>query len=228
MVVFDNDRVLTVTLPENVWEGGGTLAGAGIATIGGTLTVDLIVNLSCDNTSDIQIPSTITIPAGQTSAAFDIIVLDDGDSDGAESATVTVVAAGFANATDTASIHDDEFDHFSWDAITGPRQASVAFTVNIEARNVDNEMIPAYDATATITGRGDAGAVPVTPDGCAFTGGAWAGSLAIGAVDRGVVLTADDGAGHVGVSNAFDVTSGPLDHFQWGEITSPQYKDIPF
>ena len=48
------------------------------------------------------------------------------------------------------------------------------------------------------------------------------------ALAAGVVLTAGDGAGHTGASNAFDVVSGPLHHFTWSTVSSPKYKDVPF
>ena len=43
-----------------------------------------------------------------------------------------------------------------------------------------------------------------------------------------VRLTADDGAGHTSQSNPFDVQVGPVDHFAWSIVPSPQHEDTPF
>jgi len=228
MVVFDNDRTLAVTLPTDAWEGQGMLAGAGTVQIGGTLTTDLVVSLASDDTGEVLVPATVTIPAGQTWATFDVTVVDDADRDGAQTATVTASAAGFPNATGLTVVHDDELDHFAWDAVAGPKTAAVAFSATARAKNIDNETIHVYSGAAALGASGDSGSLPLSPSSCAFAAGGWTGSVTVGAVDTNVVLTADDGAGHTGASNTFEVTHGPLDHFQWSTISSPQYENLPF
>ncbi|MCC6126418.1 MAG: hypothetical protein IT426_15780, partial [Pirellulales bacterium] len=96
------------------------------------------------------------------------------------------------------------------------------------AKNIDDETILVYAGTASLSGKGAGGSLPVTPAAAAFAAGVWTGNVTVSAVDAGVALTADDGAGVSAASNAFDVAAGPLDHFQWSTIASPQYKDLPF
>ena len=51
--------------------------------------------------------------------------------------------------------------------------------------------------------------VPVTPTTTGtFASGAWTGNITVAQAGTGVVLNANDGAGHFGSSNAFDVTVG--------------------
>ncbi|MBN1852589.1 MAG: hypothetical protein JW829_07685, partial [Pirellulales bacterium] len=98
----------------------------------------------------------------------------------------------------------------------------------IRAKNVDDETIEVYDKTVPLGAVGDSGALPVMPSDCVIVAGVWNGDITIDAVDANAVLTVDDGAGHVANSNAFDVSYGPLDHFQWSTINSPQYQNTPF
>ena len=43
-----------------------------------------------------------------------------------------------------------------------------------------------------------------------------------------MAISTDDGNDHTGSSNAFEVTHGPLDHFTWDAIPSPQQVAVPF
>ena len=75
--VIDDDRWMTVTLPATGWE-GQTLCGAGTIRIGGTLASDLVVSLASSDATQLGVPATVTIPAGQTSATFNVTLLDNG------------------------------------------------------------------------------------------------------------------------------------------------------
>ena len=75
--VTDEDRWMTVTLPASGWE-GQTLSGAGTIQIGGTLTTDLVVSLASSDTTQLSVPATVTIPAGQMSVSFDVTLVDNG------------------------------------------------------------------------------------------------------------------------------------------------------
>ncbi|MGB2822222.1 MAG: M14 family zinc carboxypeptidase, partial [Phycisphaerae bacterium] len=83
--------------------------------------------------------------------------------------------------------------------------------------------VTVVDGSATAL---DAALVPLGA-GIVFVDGEWTGEVAVEDVDSNVVLTARDSHGHMGVSNPFDVVSGPVDHFEWSTVTSPQYVDIP-
>jgi subtilisin family serine protease/glutamine cyclotransferase len=228
MDVLDNDRYLQITLPADAWEGQGTLSKAGTVRIGGALGVDLTVNLSSNDTSEMLVPASVTIAAGATSATFDVTIVDDGVVDGKQTAAATAGATGFSDVSAATTIHDNEMDHFSWDAIGGPQVAAVPFAAAVRAKNVDNETIVVYGGIATLTAAANGGPLPMTPASCAFVAGVWTGNVMVNALGSGVVLTAADGLGHTGGSNSFTVKSGPLASFQWSTIASPQYKDIPF
>ncbi len=178
-------------------------------SISGTLPSDLVVTLASDDASEVDVPSTVTILAGTTSATFESAVVDDADYDGVQTATVTASAVGFTDANDTMSVRDDEVDHFAFAAIASPQTASDPFAATIYAKNIDNETILPYATAVDLSGTGVGGAVTVEPATTgAFVAGAWRGSMTVHAADTGVVLTADNGSGHTGTSSAFDVSSG--------------------
>ena len=83
MDVQDNDRTLSIILPADAWEGQGTKIGAGNVRIGGSIGTNLVVSLVSNDTSELLVPATVTIPAGQTSATFNLTIADDSEHDGA-------------------------------------------------------------------------------------------------------------------------------------------------
>ncbi len=223
--VLDNDRFMIVSIPSDAWE-GETVTGE--VFIGGTLTSDLIVSLASNDTSKLTVPGTVTILAGHTWANFNLTLLTDGAHDGTQTARITASASGFSNSVDLIFIHDSDLDHFVWDPISSPQVAHLAFPVTVKAENSIGETIAVYVGSANLSASDSAGPVPFSPTTCTFAGGIWTGSAVVDAVAYGVVLTVDDGAGHTANSNPFDVPHGPLDHFQWSTIASPQHHGVPF
>ena len=107
--VADNEtKTLTVTVPENATEGDGALSGAGTVSIPGTLTENLVVGLSSGDSTEATVPASVTILAGQTSAAFNVSIIDDNEIDGPKPATVTVSVAGWTSGSDTIQVADNE------------------------------------------------------------------------------------------------------------------------
>ncbi|HPA20156.1 MAG TPA: C25 family peptidase propeptide domain-containing protein, partial [Verrucomicrobiae bacterium] len=215
---------LTLILPGIVSEGQGTLANVGRVAISGALGADLVVALASGDTTELSVPASVTIPAGQTNAAFSVTVEDDAETDGTQLAGVTASAAGFADSDATVSVLDNDLHHFAWGAISGPKDAGTAFGVTLIAQDVNNVTMSNYPGPAYLSGAGDGGAVVVTPASAGtFSNGRWVGSMAVQTPDTNVRLSADDGAGHVGTSTPFDVVVGPLDHFGWSSVAPTQY-----
>ncbi|MBW2246857.1 MAG: choice-of-anchor D domain-containing protein, partial [Deltaproteobacteria bacterium] len=102
------DLCFLISLPESVTEGDGVLFGQGIVSLPDSTAGDLLVNLSVDDPSEITLPATVTIPAGQNSAVFDITVEDDIILDGSQAVTITASTAGNPVALATVWVHDNE------------------------------------------------------------------------------------------------------------------------
>ena len=138
------------------------------------------------------------------------------------------VPAGFAES-DFSGYPGLVAHHFSFAPIASPQGRVTPFPVSITAKDANDLPIPAYDSTLTLTAAGSGGAVPLTPGSVSgFINGTWTGSVMLSAVGTNVVITANDGLGHTGSSNAFDVGAAGFDHFVWNPIAFPQTADTPF
>ncbi|MGB2823503.1 MAG: hypothetical protein WBF17_21165, partial [Phycisphaerae bacterium] len=228
--VQDNDGNISVELPAKVWEGQGTLAGAGTVILDVPLSSDLEVSLRSDDPDELGVPAVVTVPAGHTSAAFDLYVRDDGEFDGSQSVNVSATATGLTGGSAAMEVGDDDVHHYGIDPIAGPQTAGVAFPVTVTAQDVNGETILVYaGADCGLSASGDGGPIVVAPGLLgAFTNGAWTAGVTVLGTDTNVVLTAADLSGAAGDSNPFDVVSGPLDHFEFSPIASPQGTNSPF
>ena len=89
--------------------------------IGGTLTSNLTVNLTSADTTDLSVPATVTIPAGQTTASFDVTLVSNGLRQGPETVAVTAAATGLTGGSTTMVVNDSNVDHFTFSAIASPQ-----------------------------------------------------------------------------------------------------------
>ena len=69
---------------------------------------DLTVTLTSDDTSEATVPSTVTILDGQSSTTFEIAAVDDSLIDGTQNVTIAASAAGYAGASSSLSVTDDD------------------------------------------------------------------------------------------------------------------------
>jgi alpha-tubulin suppressor-like RCC1 family protein len=99
---------LAVVVPPRVTEGDGVLVGKGAVILKGALHGDLVVTLTSSHPSEVSVPVRMVIPAGQTSASFDLTVLDDALLDGPQPVRVTVFALGYVPAGATMEVDDNE------------------------------------------------------------------------------------------------------------------------
>jgi hypothetical protein len=97
---------LAVT-PTTFIENAGTNAATGTLTLSQAQGQDLVVSLASSDTSEVTVPASVTIPAGQTTATFELAAVDDAISDGPSSVTITATA-GSLNATASVTVTDNE------------------------------------------------------------------------------------------------------------------------
>ncbi|EDY18001.1 peptidase M36 fungalysin [Chthoniobacter flavus Ellin428] len=227
IAVQDNESTnLALTLPVSVVEGG---TGTGTVSISGTLPTALSVSLSSNTTSRLTVPAGVTIPAGSTSATFALTAPDNSLTDGSATVTITAGASGFTNGNSTTNVLDDDAHHFVISAIGASQVRGGAISVTITAKDVNDVTVPTYTGTVALSAAGTGGADAITPTTTTgFTAGVWTGNVSVNSFDSNVVLTANDGAGHTGSSNAFNVGIGALHHFAWNTVASPQLVNTPF
>ena len=126
ITVYDNETVnLALSLPVSAYENVGVLAGAGRVAIAGTLLTNLVVSLLSSDSTEATMPAVITIPSGQTNAAFDLTMVDDPFADKARPVQIVASAPGFNSVSNYMSVLDDESPPLP----TNPSPANLASNV---------------------------------------------------------------------------------------------------
>lgn len=100
--------LLTLSLPPGVSEGAGNMAAGGVVSIPWALETNLTVSLASTDTTELAVPSSVTITAGQTSATFDLAVIDDTAKDGVQAVTVIATASQWVRSSAAIQVTDDE------------------------------------------------------------------------------------------------------------------------
>ncbi len=220
--VLDNESTnLALTLPSQIIEGG---TGSGSVSISGVLSSALNVSLNSDVATRLTTPAGVTIPAGATSGTFALVATDNTLTDGARLVAISAGAAGFTGTTGSVNVLDNDPDHFSISPVANPQIRGLPFTATITALDANGAVVPTYTGSPILSG-----GVPFTPTAAGpFVSGTWTGAITATAFGNNVAFNVNDGSGHMGSSNSFDVTTGPFDHFAWSTIASPQLADNPF
>ena len=208
MTDVDADGTLAVGLPASGWE-RQTLIGAGTLTLGGALAAPLVVSLASSDTTELSVPATVTIPAGQTTATFTVALLDNGRRTGPLSETVTATAGGtpdgLFSGSATMVVDDGDVDHYGFAVIGSPEAADTPFAVTATAYDVLGNPVLTYYGAAALTATGQSGPLGISPTSVNFASGVWTGTVTIGAVDPAVTLQLSDGSGRAATSNTFTV-----------------------
>ena len=90
-VLDDESLSLTITVPMTVWEGESS---TGSVSVNGLPLADVIVSLTTDSPDDLTPPGSVTIPSGQQSADFTMVIPTDDECDGTKTASVTASVGG--------------------------------------------------------------------------------------------------------------------------------------
>jgi hypothetical protein len=98
---------LSIT-PTTFSEAAGASAATGTVSRSGSTTNPLTITLSSNDTTEANVPTTVTIAAGETSATFAVEAVDDTVLDGTQNVTITASAAGFSNSTASVTVTDNE------------------------------------------------------------------------------------------------------------------------
>ncbi|MFV2065422.1 MAG: hypothetical protein ACC645_00470, partial [Pirellulales bacterium] len=95
---------LGLTLPAIIFESGGGTTGT--VTLSNSIGSDLVVSLVSGDTSEVLVPSQVTIQGGQTSATFSLTPVVDIHQDGPQPVNIFAVADGFPSDTDALTVND--------------------------------------------------------------------------------------------------------------------------
>ena len=103
-----NTTGLSLSLsPSTFSEAAGANASTATLSITQAPSQNLTANLTSSDTSELTVPATATIPAGQTTVTFPVSAVDDAISDSPQTVTLTATS-GNLSATATATVTDNE------------------------------------------------------------------------------------------------------------------------
>ncbi|MCY2976634.1 MAG: Ig-like domain-containing protein [Planctomycetota bacterium] len=101
---------LTLTINQTtINENGGTAIGTVTRNISDPLTPALVVTLVNGDPTEVSIPATVTIPAGQASVTFTINAVNDTEGDGLQTAVITPVVVDYFSVPASINVADDDF-----------------------------------------------------------------------------------------------------------------------
>ncbi len=97
---------VNVVLPDAVTEGDGSVSGQ--LQLGHPCYVDTMLSLFSDDPTELSVPSNVMIPAGESNAVFEVVVVDDAQRDGSQPVSIRVSSAGYRSGTCAVLVHDNE------------------------------------------------------------------------------------------------------------------------
>ena len=107
VAVDDNEAAsLSLSIPASAMEGAGTVSGT--VSTSTAVASDLTVSLNSSDRGAVQVPVSVIIPAGQTSARFDLTIGEDNVIEPTQHVTVTASVIHWASATATIDVRDNE------------------------------------------------------------------------------------------------------------------------
>lgn len=239
-VTFTVGAAITLELPSSVWESKGNYGGQGKVSIPKALGYNLVVTLSTTDSdgSELSVPASVTIYAGQTSATFDVTARNDTAEDGSQTVTVTAAAGGFYSDSANVVVRDDDVSFFTLATIASPQTAGVPFEVHVTACDALGATIEIYSGTVFFSANNSSGAnisgiswsvytaAGATASEQAFVNGKATFLVTVPSLQTGVQLVASDAqdtSGHEGRSNRINVTYGSVSTFDIDTIAATQW-----
>ena len=225
IAVRDNETTsITVSVPASTTEGVGTVQGT--VTLATAPASAVSVNLTSSDTTEVTVPATLTIAAGQTSANFTISVVDDVLIDGAQPVTITAHVANWTDGSAVIAVQDNETVNL---ALTLPVSVSESgagtgivsisgtlaspLTVALASGNSARLAVP---ATVTIPAGFTSTTFYFTAPNNMLTDGQQMITLTSGAT------------GFNTASGSIYVTDDDVHHYEVSAIASPQVRGVPF
>ncbi len=105
--VTDHETLSVNITSTSISERGGSASGT-VRRSNSDIGSPLIVTLTSSDTTELTVPTTVTIPANQTLATFSITAVDDSLLDGSQIISITGSAAGFVDGSKSIDVTDLE------------------------------------------------------------------------------------------------------------------------
>jgi hypothetical protein len=102
------DPVLTLVVPAQATEGNGVLTNQATVSILAPVATNQVIWLRSSETNKLRVTNSVTIPAGETTVAFDLEAVDLPSLDGDLTVRVTAEATNFASARALMVVRDND------------------------------------------------------------------------------------------------------------------------
>jgi len=135
----------------------------------------------------------------------------------AASDKITATANGISSASGSFAVNPAGVSNFEFATISSPQTAGTAFSVTITAKDPYNNIATGFTGTVSLSvNKGDIS--PTTTS--SFSSGTLTQNVTINTANTDIQITADDGSGHTGTSNSFNVNPGPVASFTISPVSS--------
>jgi hypothetical protein len=106
MTIFDKETAtLQVMLPANVTKGQGAVSGT--VQVSAPVAANVTIALLSDTTNLLQVPASVVVPSGQTSAPLTATVVTDGLINGGQSVNVTAHVQNWTDGMAAIAVQDN-------------------------------------------------------------------------------------------------------------------------
>ncbi|MCQ2255789.1 MAG: hypothetical protein MJZ29_09855, partial [Bacteroidaceae bacterium] len=150
LTVYDNDGpALTVSASSSIMKEGEEITVT--VSRNADLSKDVVVNVSSDHDSALEYPSSVTIPAGQTSTSFKVKAISNDVTGDDFQAVLTLQGNGFGKSTINISVSDQSMADAKVTGLTISALEAYAgdvVTANLSLANVGNSTLPAETKVA--------------------------------------------------------------------------------
>ncbi len=141
IIIHDtNTATLAVTLPATAYQSSGTLTNAGMVSIGTPVAANVTVFLNISDPQEVIMPGYTVISNGQTSATFNLSLVNTHIIEGPQTVTVSASVPNWTGGSNSMAILNTNPlpDHYSWSVVPSPQFIGAPFPVTITAEDAAN------------------------------------------------------------------------------------------
>jgi len=164
------------------------------------------------------VPASVVLLAGRTFTNISPTVIDDAETDGPQTVTITASAPGFAQGSTTVTVLDNDLHHFaigSGDAQVFEQRtlilnqtSTVPFAISVVAKDIASNTLIGFTQAVALSAVSDLGLVVLSPTNTGmFQRGSWFGRVTVSNGDHMNVriIAVETSSGRGGQSNPFRV-----------------------
>jgi hypothetical protein len=205
-VILDNDTNLVIDFSARdklPIEGAGTVPDTMRVTLQGIAVNPVTVELVSSDTSEIVVPTSVVIPAGQQNARVSVTYPDDNEFDGAQTVTITASVPRLRTATWVEAIPDNDVHHL----VFGPialQQTSIRISLTL--KDVNDRTMSSVSETIRLQAKLGSSIFQTHPSSLSnFVRGIWNGDITIDGWGTNLQFVATATNGVSAASNPFNI-----------------------